>query len=128
MTYDIIIKNNIKKCLIAFREKNDIKQKDMADALNMDYSTYRSWESGRSAPKHFMLLRLSKLMGISIDELLNGGQIADEIRSDDDDIYGDKYLSQLSREEKILVMKIRQLNTDDKTAVTDYINDLTKEL
>lgn len=129
MTYDKhIVTSNVKRNLQNFKEANGLFHKDIAAALDVDESTYRSWATGRSAPKNPMLIRIAKLLNISLEELLYGKQDADEIDFDDEDTYGDKYLSELSKEEKIIVMKVRQLNTEDRNKITEFISSLTKNL
>jgi len=45
-------------------------QKDVASRLNIGRTTYVKYETGHSAPKYEMLLRLAELFGVSTDYLL----------------------------------------------------------
>lgn len=123
MNEDILIRNNISKHLSSFREANDLSKKDMALALGVNPSTYRSWETARSAPKRSALTLISKVIGIPIDELLGSESYSFEVNSSDD-VYGDKYLSELSNEEKIFVMKYRQFNNIDKKKLSDFLDEI----
>lgn len=51
------------------REDLDLKQEDVAIALNVTRSTYGGWELGRAEPSISMLLALSKFYNVSIDYL-----------------------------------------------------------
>lgn len=123
MNENMIIRNSISKHLSLFREANDLSKKEMAIALGVNPSTYRSWETARSAPKKPALTVISKVINIPLDELLGNEPCNFEVKSSDE-VYGDKYLSELSDEEKILVMKFRQLNGVDKKKLTECLNEI----
>ena len=38
-----------------------------------------------------------------------------------EDVYGDRYLSELQNNEKLIIMKYRQLNSEDKEKVGEFI-------
>ena len=60
--------NNIQ----AKRNEVKLKQEDIARALDIDRSTVAKWETGRSLPWAELLVRLAKVLGCSIDELMRG--------------------------------------------------------
>lgn len=131
-----IVKENIKHNLINYRKYNQLTGEEVAQALKMNHGTYRSWETGRSSPKLSALIKLAKIYGITIEKLLydhselqetNNGVLSiatDSQNEYNNDVYGDEYLSQLSSYEKIVVMKIRQLNKNDKDKLNEFLNDL----
>lgn len=47
-------------------------QKTVSDMLGIDRTTYAKYESGASEPNFEMLLKLSKLFNISVDNLVRG--------------------------------------------------------
>lgn len=47
-------------------------QKAVSDMLGIDRTTYAKYESGASEPNFEMLLKLSKLFNISVDNLIRG--------------------------------------------------------
>lgn len=127
------IKVMIKENLVKYRKANKLTGEDVADALNMNHGTYRSWETGRSSPKFSSVIKLSQIYGVTVDNLLyDHEKLHDANRmivantEYNKDVYGDDYLSQLSNWEKIMIMKIRQLNQEDRKKVTDLIKDLMK--
>lgn len=60
--------NNLKEA----RKQCDLTQKQVAMSLNVVESCYANWEQGRTEPNVEMLRKLSLLLNVSIDELING--------------------------------------------------------
>lgn len=52
------------------RKKINLKQKDMAELLNIDQTTYSNYETGKCEPSLETLIKLAKLFKCSIDELI----------------------------------------------------------
>lgn len=52
------------------RERNNLKQKDIAKMLGVDRTTYAKYESGASEPKKDVFITLSNIYGVSVDYLL----------------------------------------------------------
>lgn len=130
------IKENIKNNLIELRKRHGLVQSDVVKALKIgDASTYRSWETGRSSPKAPMLVKIAESYGITVDMLLNDidaprAKTIPLLQSDhqyNKEIYGDKYLSELSNAEKIIIMQFRQLNSTDRENLTNYLEELLPE-
>lgn len=128
------IKEMIKENLVKYRKANKLTGEEVSEALNMNHGTYRSWETGRSSPKFSSVIKLAQIYGVSVESLLCDhqeliGASKGRLQSPSDynsDVYGDDYLSQLSNWEKVVIMKIRQLNQDDKKKVVDLLKDLLK--
>lgn len=59
------------KNLKAIREDNDIRQKDIAKALNVSQNTYSQYENGVIALTAEVLIKLSDYYNVSIDYLLD---------------------------------------------------------
>lgn len=53
-----------------YRQQNDWTQQVVAEKLAVSRKTISSWENGRSYPDVFMLVQLSDLYHISLDDLL----------------------------------------------------------
>ena len=47
------------------------KQEDVARELELDRSTVAKWETGRSKPRADALVKLARLFGCTVDELLS---------------------------------------------------------
>lgn len=54
------------------RKQNGLTQKQVALALNVVESCYANWEQGRTEPNIEMLRKLSSILNVAIDELING--------------------------------------------------------
>ncbi len=60
--------NNLKTARKACR----LTQKNIADKLDVVESCYANWEQGRTEPNIAMLRRLSVILEITVDDLING--------------------------------------------------------
>ena len=104
------------------REKNGLTQKQVADMLNIDRSTYAYYESGKTRPDILTIAKLARLYRISTDFLLDvkPPTLQMELRDERMEYQSAahprvKYLSDLSKEEQDLILFYRQLK-DKKSA------------
>lgn len=130
---DILIKN-LKNSITKLRKENGLYKRDVAKALNMNENTYRMWEdSNRSCPKIYDIYRISRLYGVSVDNLLanDDGNNEPSSFSLNDDSYNRKsdtdYLSSLDRYEKLLIMNARMLSPEKKNKLNDFLYNLVNE-
>lgn len=56
------------------RTKQDLSQEQLADKLHIARQSISKWERGEAYPSIGMLLQLSDLFGITVDELLRGDE------------------------------------------------------
>ena len=54
------------------RKSACLTQKQVATKLNVVESCYANWEQGRTEPNIDMLRKLSEILKISVDDLING--------------------------------------------------------
>lgn len=52
------------------RKKAHMKQGQVAEALNVSNLTVCKWETGKARPTHEHLVNLTRLYGVTIDEVL----------------------------------------------------------
>lgn len=64
----------LKDKLAELRNKKGLSQIAAAEALNVLRQAISRWETGASAPSTENLIELSRLYGVSMDELVNGGE------------------------------------------------------
>ena len=64
----------LKDKLAELRNKKGLSQIAAAKALNVSRQAISRWETGASAPSTENLIELSRLYGVSMDELVNGGE------------------------------------------------------
>lgn len=130
----LIIRNNIKTNLRLLREANNLKMRDVANALGIKENTYRVWEdkSKDTVPKTDSLVDISKVFNVSIDFLMQSENenkkhsLQFNASTNDNSVYGDKYLNELTNEEKLAVMKMRRLSSADRLKILEKIEEIIK--
>lgn len=58
---------------LSAREKIGLTQKEVAEKMGVDQSAVSFWETGKTAPRAAMLVKLAGLYCCSVDELLRVG-------------------------------------------------------
>jgi len=121
------MKTNLGELLRKYRKGIRLTQKDVADTLGIDRSTYAYYEGGRSAPPLETLVKLSNMYNVATDDLLGNAEKALKLRQnpvsykrDSSDISS----GWLSEEERALVIAFRKLKVNRqeeiKTAIKDF--------
>ena len=54
-----------------FREKNNLTQKELSLKIGVEQNTVSQWESGERLPCADKLPQLAKILGCTVDDLLN---------------------------------------------------------
>ena len=68
------------------REKENMSQGELAEALEVTRQAVSKWERAESSPDTENLISLAKLYGVSLDELLNpSDEIEDDIEFENED-------------------------------------------
>lgn len=62
--------NNFKSILKELRVSEGLTQKDLAEFLQVSYTTYASYEQGRSEPNIDTIIKLAGFFKVSTDYLL----------------------------------------------------------
>ncbi|OJG99554.1 XRE family transcriptional regulator [Enterococcus termitis] len=66
--HKVELKTQLKK----YRTRNEWTQKDLAEKVNVSDKTISSWETGRTYPDIAMLIQLSELFDLTLDEFMKG--------------------------------------------------------
>ena len=61
---------NFSEHLVYLRESRNVKQKDIAKALNISLHAYQRFEYGEQEPRLTPLIGIAKFYGITLDELV----------------------------------------------------------
>lgn len=117
------------------REINSLTQKQVADILGITRSSYAYYELGKSHPGIEGLKILAKLYNVSLDFLLDYNDTGDDVkyRLNDDSVeyyISDKqpnFISDLTSEEKDLIIYFRIFDDEKKKKVMDMIKELNNE-
>ena len=64
--------NNFGDFLYALRKEKGITQAQLAQELGVTNKAVSKWETGEAMPETSLLVPLSKIFGVTVDELLNG--------------------------------------------------------
>ncbi|MFD7521402.1 helix-turn-helix domain-containing protein [Paenibacillus chitinolyticus] len=111
------LKTALGKRLKQAREKNNLKQKDVANELGIHNSTLNKYESGTREPDGETLNKLAALYEENVGWLLTGER-HDNSKSQD---------SILELAEQDLVQKFRSLPNEDKQMILTNIEHLLKK-
>ncbi len=113
-----------------YREKMELTQKQLAETLNIDRSTYSYYETGKSIPPVETLVKLAKIFNTTIDDLLGYEANIPDTVHDDVNIYNRsrENFALLSEEEQSIIMKYRQLPSELQDEIQKYINSNVENL
>ncbi len=64
--------NEFGNFLYALRKEKGMTQADLAQALGVTNKAVSKWETGEAMPETGLLLPLSRIFGVTVDELLAG--------------------------------------------------------
>ena len=70
---------NFDEKIIKIRKDNNLIQEEMAEKLNVSRQAISNWENKRNLPDIEMLIIISKIFSISLDELILGGEEMNDI-------------------------------------------------
>lgn len=111
-----------------YREACVLSQKQVADALNIERSTYTKYETGDTEPNLNTIVRLAAIYNVSPTELLPM-DAADDPRVNrlKDTANANSPIYQLSKDERGLIARYRALDKDDKKQALDLMGKLSKK-
>ncbi|MGN0173510.1 MAG: helix-turn-helix transcriptional regulator [Acutalibacteraceae bacterium] len=119
--------NNLKQ----IRSSCALTQKQVADVLGIERSTYTCYETGKSTPPIETAKKLSKIFDVTLEEIF--AEKKDDTSSNvlgenfsDYNIASDMSFAHLNKEEKSLIIKFRLLDNENKKKVLDEISDLNE--
>lgn len=110
-----------------FREACALSQQQVANALNIERSTYTRYELGKTEPNLSSVVKLSAIYNISPTELLPMLEAEDDSASRlKDTVQANSPIFQLSKDERGLVALYRALNKDEKKQLRELIAKLRR--
>ena len=110
-----------------YREACVLSQKQVADALNIERSTYTKYETGDTEPNLNTIVRLAAIYNVSPTELLPM-EAAEEPRVNrlKDSANANSPIYQLSKDERGLIARYRALEKADKKRAMELMGKLSK--
>lgn len=105
-----------------YREACALSQQQVANALNIERSTYTRYELGKTEPNLSSVVKLSAIYNISPTELLPMLEAEDDSASRlKDTVQANSPIFQLSKDERGLVALYRALSKDEKKQLRELI-------
>ncbi len=101
------------------RIQNRLTQQQLADALGITRSAYCGYEIGRRSPDLDTIVKLSEFYNlplVSFFEKLDSSLVSDSLEFDEEENW---YLSQLTKEERALIARVRSMGESDKKEILD---------
>ncbi len=114
----------IRRQLKIFRNQNSLSQQQVADVLGVNRSTYCSYETGRRDIDIDTLFKLADFYKMPVDKFFEK-RIPSEYIYDDDYFEGQpdtRYLSQLSKEEREIIVKFRMSDTEQQKEFLNFLS------
>lgn len=118
-------KKSLGEKLRELRESYNLSQNQVAEALNIDRSTYTNYELDKTRPNLEMLVKLAHIYNIPKAMLLPDDD--DDVLTFRDYARTDSLLQTLSKEERGLIAMYRALNKDEKALMREQIEKLAKK-
>ena len=107
--------------LKSLREKHRLTQNDVAFQLSMDRTSISKYEHGILEPPIAVSRKFAKMYNISLDYLIGNDSTVVEFNDDGSD--GDDVLpfANLTKNEKMLILKMRLMSNEEKAEIESFI-------
>ena len=93
----------IGKFIAKCRKEQKLTQEQLAEKLNITYKAVSKWETGKGMPDSSIMMDLSNILDITVNELLSGERIEESKIND----IADENLIKLQKEKEALVNSAR---------------------
>lgn len=104
------------------RKDYGFTQKEVADFLNVERTTYSYYESGRSVPSISTIVRLSELYNVSCDYLIKNGKKKGNPTNIDDLLGG------TCEKEREFLCYFRMISTNNQNKIMDIMKTLIERI
>lgn len=118
-------KKSLGEKLRDLRESYNMSQSQVAEALNIDRSTYTNYELDKTRPNLETLVKLAHIYNVPKAKLLPDDD--DDALTFRDYARTDSLLQTLSKEERGLIAMYRALDKDEKAILREQIEKLAKK-
>lgn len=123
--YSFEINRIIGENLKTLREVNGYSQEFIGDMLHIDRSTCSNWENAKTMPKPAQLTMLSNFYNVSIDFITSDHNNEFTLNAPPPQrVFGESFLSQLTDDERLMLLKYRVLCDNDKKKVDALLETL----
>lgn len=126
----IAMSKTIGELLAMYRKKLELTQREVAEALNIDRSTYTCYEIGKTEPNIETITKLAKIFNVSVVDLFridgDDSTQAAEIGASGKQTENKLKFYDLNESEKLMIMKMRQMSADDRIRLRKFIDNALK--
>ena len=112
-----MLKDNIRRMRTALK----LTQKQIADTLGIDRSTFTYYETGKSNPSIETILQIAKIFNVSIDELVSHSTKPYCTDGAGDEALPNDFTALIANERNLLV-RFRQLTDDDQKKIFEDLD------
>lgn len=126
----------LSQTLKRLRENSGYTQQQVANALNLERSTYTYYETGKTTPDINTIIKLSKIFNVSYTEIFENEEkdAQKSVRDLDDDLYyrydsqNYNHIYELSKGEKTLISLYRVLPVDIQHDIIGQLKEKVDDL
>ncbi len=109
------------------RKEHNLKQKDIAEAIGIDRSTYSFYETGKTNPPIETMCALAKIYNVTIGYLIGKEANNPELRERANMVSsGVDPIAMLKKDEQLLLMYYRLAEEDSKKEILDAVMNKSK--
>ena len=105
-----------------FRENSGYTQQQMADALNIDRSTYAYYETGKTNPSLGTLMKIKDILNVSLEDLLESEPKKKRFFDVAEDLENFDRVYELNKKEKSLVSLYRSFSPDEQDKILENVS------
>lgn len=105
-----------------FRENSGYTQQQMADALNIDRSTYAYYETGKTNPSLSTLMKIKDILNVSLEDLLESEPKKKRFFDVAEDLESFDRVYELNKKEKSLVSLYRSFSPDEQDKILENVS------
>ena len=122
-----MIDNILGKKLRNLRLESKMTQDDIAEILDMSRTSFSKYENGASSPPLPMLRKLAAIYNVSLNYLIYDDSTIISVK-DEGNVEAPEQseavnsFTQLTRDEKKLIMKFRLLNSQKQEEIKDFVD------
>lgn len=110
------------------RKEHNLKQKDIADAIGIDRSTYSFYETGKTNPTIETMCALAKIYNVTIGYLIGKEANNPELRERANSVRaGTDPIAMLKKDEQLLLMYYRLAQEESKKKILDTVMNTGRE-
>lgn len=122
----VVLVYSIAYKLRRFRENSGYTQQQMADALNIDRSTYAYYETGKTNPSLETLMKIKDILNVSLEDLLESESKPKRFFDATCDADNFDRVYELNKKEKSLVSLYRSLAPDIQDKILENVSSKKK--